>query len=74
MNLVHRPNADSLIQRINVLILEGDVEAAKQLTVSLLATPWRTAEVAELADKFGLDLPGQLSMQLPAEIVTNQQL
>lgn len=74
MNLAHRPNADSLIQRINVLILEGNMEAAKQLTVSLLATPWRTAEVADFANKFGLNLPAQSSMELPAEIVTNQQL
>lgn len=74
MNLLHRPNADSIIQRIKVLILEGDMNAAQQLTVSLLNTPWRTADVTQLANKFGLPIPAQASIQLPAEVLTNQPL
>ncbi len=74
MNLLHRPNADSIIQRVKVLMLEGDKDAAQQLTVSLLTTPWRTADVIELANNFGLSLPAQPSMQLPVEVLTNHQL
>jgi tetratricopeptide (TPR) repeat protein len=74
MNLLHRPNADSIIQRIKVLILEGDMNTAQQLTVSLLTTPWRTTDVTELANQFGLSLPVQPPMQLPVEVLTNHQL
>lgn len=74
MNFLQRPNADSIIQRIKVLMLEGDMDTAKQLTASLLATPWRTGDVIELANKFGFNLPTPLPMQLPVEVLTNQQL
>jgi|GEM_PF-2184890 len=74
MNLLYRPNADSIIQRIKVLIQEGDMLTAQQLTLALLATPWRTADVTELANKFELDLPALLPMQLPVDVLTNQPL
>lgn len=74
MNMLHRPNADSIIQRIKVLMLEDDMNTAQQLTLSLLATPWRSADVAELANKFGLSLPAHTPMQLPIEVLTNHQL
>lgn len=74
MNLLQRPNAEAIIQRIKVLRLAGDMDTAQQLTERLLGTPWRTADVSQLANEFDLGIPVKPSMQLPADVLANQEL
>lgn len=69
INLKYRPNADSQIQRIKVLILAGQTNEAKQLTETLLTTPWRTPDVLELAKTFNLNVPAQQPKFLPDTVV-----
>lgn len=74
VNLLERPNAEAIIQRIKVLKLEGDLDSAQQLMMTLLATPWRTADVTQLANQLGVNLPDQQLMELPDSMLTNTQL
>lgn len=55
-NVQVRPNAEALIQRIQVLQLEQRNDEAQQLAQQLAATPWRTADVIEIAKSYGIPL------------------
>jgi tetratricopeptide (TPR) repeat protein len=74
INLFHRPNAEAMIQRIKVLMLDRDMTAARQLTASLLETPWRTADVAHLADEFDANIPTTSFIQIPDDALTDHEL
>lgn len=55
-NVQARPNAEALIQRIKVLQLEQQNDEAQQLAQQLAATPWRTADVIQIANTYGISL------------------
>ncbi len=55
-NVLARPNAEALIQRIRVLQLEQQNDEAQQLAQQLAATPWRTADVIQIAKTYGIPL------------------
>lgn len=55
-NVQARPNAEALIQRIQVLQLDQQNDAAQQLAQQLAATPWRTADVIQIAKTYGIPL------------------
>ena len=74
MNLKYRPNADAQIQRIKVLMLAGQNDAAKQLTETLLTTPWRTPDVLQLAKTFNLRVPAQRPEFLPGAVINTEVL
>lgn len=74
MNLQHRPNADSQIQRIKVLLLTGQTDEARTLTENLLTTPWRTPDVFHLAEQFHLIVPPQRQDFMPAEIMQPEMM
>lgn len=74
LNLQHRPNADSQIQRIKVLLLMEQSEEAQQLTEKLLSTPWRTPDVLQLAEHFEMNVPEQWAEFMPEVMMRSDAL